>query len=516
MRRGIPLFCIVLLAAAFAAAVARADGGVTTGTTTGTTDTTTTTTGTTTTTATTTQPATTTTAPTYAPLVRSRLPKGCVGAGVAAIAGDKGAVAALKLPSGGLGPSEYPASHPYLTLDSASPRGSGCSSGGVTLTHVSLFDGAVTASVVTATNGRGKVTGLAINGSPMSVAPGQTVGVGRWGLLEIGATGGRLSAPVALRLLSRHGPLPARTTIFIGFAAARQPSSRRSGPPIGPSTNHRHHPAHHANKPAVPQPLTVTPGLGIPTSSYVFPVDGGASWGDTYGAGRNDIYDGWHHGDDLFAPLGTPLVAVTSGTLTLVGWNELGGWRVWLTDAKGNSFYYAHMAGYARTILHDRHVKAGQVIGFLGRTGDAFPTPPHLHFEVHPHQLGKLGYDGAVDPSSYLRSWHIEHLPTSAIPAAARLRAPAGTPSQEAAVVWDELLTARHLMPDGEPAVAETQSVRRPFPGAHETAAFVDARRLAGTQRAQTDAWPLVTLGAILAVLAVAGSFALVRRRRTA
>src|SRR5581483_11496040 len=114
---------------------------------------------------------------------------------------------------------------------------------------------------------------------------------------------------------------------------------------------HHHHSTKHANKPRVAQPLTVAPSLGYRPRHYVFPVDGGASYIDTYGANRNDIYDGWHHGDDLFAPLGTPVVAVANGTLALVGWNELGGWRLWLTDRKGNSYYYAHLAGYARWIL---------------------------------------------------------------------------------------------------------------------------------------------------------------------
>jgi hypothetical protein len=54
----------------------------------------------------------------------------------------------------------------------------------------------------------------------------------------------------------------------------------------------------------VAQPLTAVPGLGYKPSHYVFPIDGGASYVDTYGANRNDIYDGWHHGDDLFAPSG--------------------------------------------------------------------------------------------------------------------------------------------------------------------------------------------------------------------
>jgi murein DD-endopeptidase MepM/ murein hydrolase activator NlpD len=513
MRRALSLFGIVMLVAVLGAAVARADSGPGT-TTTGTTDTTTTDA---TTTETTTTQATTTTAPTYAPLYGSSLPHSCIGAGVAAIANRDGSVVALTLPHSGFGASKYPASHPYLTLDSATASGSGCSSTGVRLTNVRLFGGAVTATSVTATAGHGRVTRLEVNGSLVSAAHGQTVAVGGWGLLELGATSGRLSAPIALRLRYGHDSVPAGTTIYVGFAAQQAKAPPRTA---NPSQPHHHQPKHHKKHPngsGVPQPLTATPPLGINSSQYVFPVDTGASYIDTYGAGRNDIYDGWHHGDDLFAPLGTPVVAVADGKLTLVGWNELGGWRLWLTDKKGNSFYYAHLAGYSALILHNRTVKAGQVMGFLGRTGDAFPTPPHLHFEVHPHQLVRLGYDGAVDPTTYLHSWRVEHLPTSQIPPAARLRAPAGTPSQEAAVVWGELLKARHLMPDGEPAVAETPSVRRPFPATK----FIDARNVASSRlgsdsvSAVDGTWMPVALGVALAALAIGGSFVFLRRRRS-
>ena len=95
-------------------------------------------------------------------------------------------------------------------------------------------------------------------------------------------------------------------------------------------------------------PPTVTPRLG--ESGYVFPVYGNLL-GDTYGAGAERHLDGWHHGDDLFAPLGTPIVAVAHGELSPIGWDGLGGWRLWLTDDKGNSFYYAHLAG-VRAALH--------------------------------------------------------------------------------------------------------------------------------------------------------------------
>jgi hypothetical protein len=134
-------------------------------------------------------------------------------------------------------------------------------------------------------------------------------------------------------------------------------------------------------------------------------VLGAVSWGDTYGAGRSDVPGGWHHGDDLFVALGTPVVAIADGTVFSVGWNAVGGWRLWLEDGQGNDFYYAHLSGYTKLAHNNNHVRRGQVLGFVGNTGDAFTTIPHLHFEVHPFGLLSLGYDGAVDPTRYLSSW---------------------------------------------------------------------------------------------------------------
>ena len=88
-----------------------------------------------------------------------------------------------------------------------------------------------------------------------------------------------------------------------------------------------------------------------------------------------------------------------------VGWNNVGGWRLWLRDRKGNEFYYAHLSAYTKLAHNGAHVKAGQVLGFVGNTGDAQGTPFHLHFEVHPVAMLFLGYDGAVDPTEYLDAW---------------------------------------------------------------------------------------------------------------
>ena len=152
--------------------------------------------------------------------------------------------------------------------------------------------------------------------------------------------------------------------------------------------------------PATQQQLT-SPG-------YVFPVAGGAHYGHDFGNFRADT--GFHEGSDLFAPEGTPLVAVQSGVLHNVGWNRLGGWRLWVEDAHGNWFYYAHLSAYSPIAKDDAHVNAGDVIGFVGNTGDAQGGPTHVHFEIHP------GGQWAVPPYDYLQAWQGHRNPFAAIP----------------------------------------------------------------------------------------------------
>src|SRR5947209_15132357 len=148
-------------------------------------------------------------------------------------------------------------------------------------------------------------------------------------------------------------------------------------------------------------PLRQTPALHA--SAYVFPLAKAVGFADTFGAARAG--GSWHHGDDLFAPRGTQVLAVAGGVVFSVGWQRLGGRRLWLRDGAGNEFYYAHLDGYSRKANDGEHVHAGEVIGYVGNSGDAELTTSHLHFEIHPASLLGLGYDGAVDPTTYLRSW---------------------------------------------------------------------------------------------------------------
>jgi murein DD-endopeptidase MepM/ murein hydrolase activator NlpD len=161
----------------------------------------------------------------------------------------------------------------------------------------------------------------------------------------------------------------------------------------------------HARRQPPPSPPAAVIGAqpALSAGPYRFPVVGSVEFTDTFGAWRRDT--GWHHGDDIFAPVGRPVVAVCDGVVSRVGWNRVGGWRLWLRDGDGNRFYYAHLSGYAASLRSGAHVRAGELLGYVGHTGDANGTPPHLHFEVHPVEFRALGYDGAVDPTPYLDSW---------------------------------------------------------------------------------------------------------------
>jgi len=106
------------------------------------------------------------------------------------------------------------------------------------------------------------------------------------------------------------------------------------------------------------------------------PVDGPTAFGDTWGAPRPG--DRRHLGTDFISPRGTPLVAVVSGVAT-AGQNDLGGNVVYLAGDDGHRYYYAHLDRWGQL----GRVAAGEVIGFVGDTGNAVGVP-HLHFEIRP------------------------------------------------------------------------------------------------------------------------------------
>jgi peptidoglycan LD-endopeptidase LytH len=90
-----------------------------------------------------------------------------------------------------------------------------------------------------------------------------------------------------------------------------------------------------------------------------------------------------HHGQDIFARRGTPVVSATDGIVIRVGTNTLGGNTVSIVGAGGRMYYYAHLDSYAEGLAAGNQVRAGDRIGHVGNTGNARGTPPHLHFGVY-------------------------------------------------------------------------------------------------------------------------------------
>jgi len=123
----------------------------------------------------------------------------------------------------------------------------------------------------------------------------------------------------------------------------------------------------------------------------VFPVAGRSHYADTWGAARDGGRS--HQGTDIFAELGTPVVAVDDGNARKAD-DPKGGQVIYLQATDGNRYYYAHLDSYEGSF--PRKVRAGELIARVGKTGNAANTLPHLHFELHP------GGGAAVNPFAEL------------------------------------------------------------------------------------------------------------------
>ncbi|HET9241952.1 MAG TPA: M23 family metallopeptidase [Gaiella sp.] len=343
------------------------------------------------------------------------------------------------------------------TTVTAQPGTSSSAEANVRILAVSALGGEITAQSVavragaaagpagaTGDVGSSTITGLVVLGQAVAASGNVQVPLADWGTLDVLGTSSSTSddpraaesavTGLRIRLIAEHAGLPPGTEITIGAvsasAVAEAPPAASPAPPStgripqrpGTTTT----PGRAPDGGPAPRPATNAPkepGRSIPGAppelvkpapevtarftqgGYVFPIFGTAAFGDTFGAFRADVPGKWHHGEDLVAPMGTPVLAVADGTLFSVGWNDVGGWRLWLRDAGGNEFYYAHLSAYSPLADAGRRVKAGDVLGFVGDSGDAEGGLPHLHFEIHPVELLSMGYDGAVAPYPFLIAW---------------------------------------------------------------------------------------------------------------
>jgi murein DD-endopeptidase MepM/ murein hydrolase activator NlpD len=113
-----------------------------------------------------------------------------------------------------------------------------------------------------------------------------------------------------------------------------------------------------------------------------------------------------HEGQDIFAPRGTRIFSATEGYVAKIGENSLGGQTVSVIGAGGRVYYYAHLEAYAPHLAEGDWVTPQTLLGFVGTTGNAAGTPPHLHFGVY--QTG-----GAMNPLPLLNDRPKESKPAA-------------------------------------------------------------------------------------------------------
>jgi len=147
----------------------------------------------------------------------------------------------------------------------------------------------------------------------------------------------------------------------------------------------------------LPRALWTVSRMPAPSALPV-PVEGGAARriADTFGAPRGR--DRTHAGVDIFAKRGTPVRSAGPGVVADIRDGGLGGRQVWVLGPARERYYYAHLEGWREGLARGEVVEAGTLLGYVGDSGNAKGTPPHLHWGIY-------GADGAYDPLPLLRAW---------------------------------------------------------------------------------------------------------------
>ena len=114
------------------------------------------------------------------------------------------------------------------------------------------------------------------------------------------------------------------------------------------------------------------------------------AWGNARSGGRR------HQGIDIFAARDTPVLSTTSGLVTRVGTNNLGGRVIWILGPGLERHYYAHLNRYGAVRVGDR-IEAGTIIGYAGNTGNARGGPVHLHYGIYRNGTAQNPYPRLVE-----------------------------------------------------------------------------------------------------------------------
>ena len=135
-------------------------------------------------------------------------------------------------------------------------------------------------------------------------------------------------------------------------------------------------------------------------SGLIIPVSGVATNAlvDTYADARNQGRS--HDAIDIMAPAGTPVLAVADGHVEKLFTSDRGGLTIYQFEPSGRyAYYYAHLQSYAPGLHEKQRIRQGEVIGYVGSTGNASPEAPHLHFAIFALGPEKQWWKGtAINP----------------------------------------------------------------------------------------------------------------------
>lgn len=198
-------------------------------------------------------------------------------------------------------------------------------------------------------------------------------------------------------------PVAARADTSVATAGSQVPpagagdphAATSPAPPATPATTH---------STQVPLPLPAS-AAGSPPSPLLLPVQG-VSPGqlhDTFSDARSEGRR--HDAIDIMAAAGTPVLAVADGHVEKLFDSERGGLTIYQFEPSGRlAYYYAHLQRYADGLAEGQPVRRGQVIGYVGATGNASPEAPHLHFAIFVLGPERRWWEGtAVNPYPVLR-----------------------------------------------------------------------------------------------------------------
>jgi peptidoglycan LD-endopeptidase LytH len=224
---------------------------------------------------------------------------------------------------------------------------------------------------------------------------------GSWRVPFAGMAGFALGAATVLLIVWLYGGTKPSLT---GAPQVRTPPASAPGTPPSPPTPEAPSPRSMPSPPRL-TPSSATPPADLARRDLLLPVQGiqPEDLRDTFteARGQNRV----HEAIDIMAPRNTPVVAIEGGKIAKLFSSNLGGLTIYQFDPTSTyCYYYAHLESYAPWLKEGDPIARGQVIGYVGSTGNAGPNNPHLHFAIFRLNEQKNWWQGqAINPYPILR-----------------------------------------------------------------------------------------------------------------